>query len=241
MQSAAGSGAVVNDQLKQVSDQQSELQDAVRKAFQQASDDSGKQVKDLIDEQVRNVSDTAGQSQQAVEQAFDQSIAGLRTTSGEVTSDSKGTIDEQKGALEQQSSSLASAVDSQTAASLQRIDASTSASVRDVQGASTLLTGDLNRVMLDLGDRKVNGSGILGAMATSAAKSDSADYQLALASQNAAGYANVRAEDVAGILLQQQQFRSSLDAAAKLPAFRLDVPSGATATTLYAFRIGADR
>ncbi len=198
-------------------------------------------MKDLIDEQVRNVSDTAGQSQQAVEQAFDQSIAGLRTTSGEVTSDSKGTIDEQKGALEQQSSSLASAVDSQTAASLQRIDASTSASVRDVQGASTLLTGDLNRVMLDLGDRKVNGSGILGAMATSAAKSDSADYQLALASQNAAGYANVRAEDVAGILLQQQQFRSSLDAAAKLPAFRLDVPSGATATTLYAFRIGADR
>ncbi|MCS5487910.1 hypothetical protein NY588_12360 [Curtobacterium flaccumfaciens pv. beticola] len=241
VQSAAGSGAVVNDQLKQVSDQQSKLQDDVRKAFQQASDDSGKQVKDLIDEQVRNVSDTAGQSQQAVEQAFDQSIAGLRTTSGEVTSDSKGTIDEQKGALEQQSSSLASAVDSQTAASLQRIDASTSASVRDVQGASTLLTGDLNRVMLDLGDRKVNGSGILGAMATSAAKSDSADYQLALASQNAAGYANVRAEDVAGILLQQQQFRSSLDAAAKLPAFRLDVPSGATATTLYAFRIGADR
>ncbi len=40
MQSAAGSGAVVNDQLKQVSDQQSKLQDAVRKAFQQASDDS---------------------------------------------------------------------------------------------------------------------------------------------------------------------------------------------------------
>lgn len=241
VQSAAGSGAVVNGQLVQVSDQQRELQDAVRKAFQQASDDSGKQVKDLIDEQVRNVSGTAGKSQQAVEQAFDQSIAGLRTTSGEVTSDSKGTIDEQKGALEQQSSSLASAVDSQTAASLQRIDASTSASVRDVQGASTLLTGDLNRVMLDLGDRKVNGSGILGAMATSAAKSDSADYQLALASQNASGYANVRAEDVAGILLQQQQFRSSLDAAAKLPAFRLDVPSGATATTLYAFRIGADR
>ncbi|QKS13148.1 hypothetical protein HUN58_05045 [Curtobacterium sp. Csp1] len=241
VRSAAGSGAVVNDQLKQVSDQQSDLQDAVRKAFKKASDDSGKQVKDLIDEQVRNVSGTAGKSQQAVEQAFDQSIAGLRTTSSEVTSDSKGTIDEQKGALEQQSSSLASAVDSQTAASLQRIDASTSASVRDVQGASTLLTGDLNRVMLDLGDRKVNGSGILGAMATSAAKSDSADYQLALASQNAAGYANVRAEDVAGILLQQQQFRSSLDAAAKLPAFRLDVPSGATATTLYAFRIGADR
>ncbi len=201
----------------------------------------GKQVRALIDDQVRKVSETAGTSREAVVDAFDKSIAGLRTTSGEVTSDSKGTIDEQKGALREQSSSLASAVDAQTAASLQRIDASTSASVRDVEGASTLLTGDLNRVMLDLGDRKVNGSGILGAMATSAAKSDSADYQLALASQNASGYANVRAEDVAGILLQQEQFRASLDRAAKLPAFRLDVPSSATSTTLYAFRIGAER
>ncbi|UFU13757.1 hypothetical protein LQK89_14795 [Curtobacterium sp. C1] len=231
----------VGGDLEDLKTAQDDVEQKLRDAAAESEGRLKDQIESLVDEQVRNVSDTAGQSQQAVEQAFDQSIAGLRTTSGEVTSDSKGTIDEQKGALEQQSSSLASAVDSQTAASLQRIDASTSASVRDVQGASTLLTGDLNRVMLDLGDRKVNGSGILGAMATSAAKSDSADYQLALASQNAAGYANVRAEDVAGILLQQQQFRSSLDAAAKLPAFRLDVPSGATATTLYAFRIGADR
>ena len=241
VQTAAGSGTIVSDQLQQVSDQQAKLQDAVREAFQQASDDSGKQVQALIDEQVRKVSATAGDSRKAVVDAFDKSIAGLRTTSGEVTSDSKGTIDQQKGSLEQQSSGLASAVDRQTAASLQRIDASTSASVRDVQGASTLLTGDLNRVMLDLGDRKVNGSGILGAMATSAAKSDSADYQLALASQNASGYANVRAEDVAGILLQQQQFRASLDRAATLPAFRYDVPASATSTTLYAFRIGTER
>ncbi|BDZ49535.1 hypothetical protein GCM10025867_17760 [Frondihabitans sucicola] len=101
-----------------------------------------------------------------------------------------------------------------------------------------MLTGDLNRVMLDLGDRKVNGSGILGAMTTSAAKADSADYQLALASQNAAGYANVRADDVAGILLRQAQFRASLDAATSLPAFRFDVPTGASSTTLYTFRVG---
>jgi hypothetical protein len=241
LEDAVKFGTTVNGQLQQVRDQQEQLQDDVNKAFRQAADRSDDDIKALIDEQVRKVSDTAGTSREAVVDAFDKSIAGLRTTSGEVTSDSKGTIDEQKGSLQEQSSSLASSVDEQTAASLQRIDASTSASVRDVEGASTLLTGDLNRVMLDLGDREVNGSGILGAMATSAAKSDSADYQLALASQNASGYANVRAEDVAGILLQQQQFRASLDRAAKLPAFRLDVPSSATSTTLYAFRIGAER
>ncbi|PZF55384.1 hypothetical protein DEJ23_11925 [Curtobacterium sp. MCSS17_008] len=220
-------------------------QDEVKEKLRETADDQQKGVESsiraLLDERVTDVSKSASTNASEVRDAFDKSIAGLRSTADDVTKQSKGTIDEQKGSLEEQSSGLASAVDEQTAASLQRIDASTSASVRDVEGASTLLTGDLNRVMLDLGDRKVNGSGILGAMATSAAKSDSADYQLALASQNASGYANVRAEDVAGILLQQEQFRASLDRAAKLPAFRLDVPSSATSTTLYAFRIGAER
>ncbi len=238
---ATGSAGTVHTQLAAVSDQQEQLQDAVKQAFAQASDDSSKEVTALIDQQVRQVSDTAAGSRDAVVKAFDTSISGLRSTSTEVTKDSKDTIDGQKGSLQQESGELAGAVDQQTASSLQRIDASTSASTRDVEGARTLLTGDLNRVMLDLGDRTVNGSGILGAMATSAAKSDSADYQLALASQNAAGYANVRAEDVAGILLQQQQLRASLEAATKLPAFALDVPSSATSTTLYTFHIGDAR
>ena len=241
VQKSTAAGADVNQQLVQVNVEMEKLKRDVQDQFQEASDESSERVKMLIDGQARKISASTDKSRESVLQAFDQSIAGLRTTAQEVTSDSKGTIDQQKGTLQQQGSELAASVSSQTAASLQRIDASTSASVRDVEGANTLLSGDLNRVMLDLGDRKVNGSGILGAMATSAAKSDSADYQLALASQNAAGYANVRAEDVGGILLQQQQFRASLDAADELPAFRYDVPKGATSTTLYAFRIGGAR
>jgi hypothetical protein len=227
--------------LEAVVAQQDALAEDVKTSFADANKETKKKVDDLIDQQVRDVSKQAQKSNTAVLKAFDQSIAGLRSTSTDVTSGAKGTIDEQKGKLEQENTALASAVDEQTKQSLAQINASTTASTRDVEGARTLLTGDLNRVMLDLGDRKVNGSGILGAMSTSAAKSDSADYQLALASQNAAGYANVRAEDVAGILLQQEQFRASLDAASALPAFRMDVPKGATSTTLYTFTIGAGR
>lgn len=241
---AAGANAA-GDELKgkldTVKTDQEALAQKVKDAFADANEATAKKIDALIDQQVRDVSKQANTSNASVIKAFDQSIAGLRTTSKDVTAGAKGTIDEQKGKLERENAALASAVDTQTKQSLERINASTTASTRDVEGASTLLTGDLNRVMLDLGDRKVNGSGILGAMATSAAKSDSADYQLALASQNAAGYANVRAEDVAGILLQQEQFRASLDAATALPAFRMDVPKGATATTLYTFTIGDAR
>ena len=87
--------------------------------------------------------------------------------------------------------------------------------------------------MLDLGDRSVNGSGLLGSMATSAAKADTADYQLALASQNAEGYANIRSRDVAGLLLRQAQFKASLTAVDELPPFHLEVPAGATSHTLH--------
>lgn len=237
----AGSDSAVKTNLQSVVTQQDNLGAEIKEKFADAEAATQKEIDALIDQQVRDVSKQANTSNASVIKAFDQSIAGLRTTSKDVTAGAKGTIDEQKGKLERENAALASAVDTQTKQSLERINASTTASTRDVEGASTLLTGDLNRVMLDLGDRKVNGSGILGAMATSAAKSDSADYQLALASQNAAGYANVRAEDVAGILLQQEQFRASLDAATALPAFRMDVPKGATATTLYTFTIGDAR
>jgi hypothetical protein len=245
LEDAAAAANAAGDDLKGKLDSVKADQDAlaqkVKDAFANADQETSKKIDALIDQQVRDVSAQATTSNAAVIKAFDQSVAGLRSTSKDVTAGAKGTIDGQKGKLERENSALASAVDAQTKQSLAQIDASTTASTRDVEGASTLLTGDLNRVMLDLGDRKVNGSGILGAMATSAAKSDSADYQLALASQNAAGYANVRAEDVAGILLQQEQFRASLDAATALPAFRMDVPKGATSTTLYAFTIGAAR
>jgi hypothetical protein len=237
----ADSDAAVKTNLKSVITQQNNLGTEIKAKFAGAEAATQTKIDALIDQQVRDVSAQATTSNAAVIKAFDQSVAGLRSTSKDVTAGAKGTIDGQKGKLERENAALANAVDAQTKQSLARIDASTTASTRDVEGASTLLTGDLNRVMLDLGDRKVNGSGILGAMATSAAKSDSADYQLALASQNAAGYANVRAEDVAGILLQQEQFRASLDAATALPAFRMDVPKGATSTTLYAFTIGAGR
>ncbi|WIB13591.1 hypothetical protein [Curtobacterium sp. MCPF17_052] len=234
-------GDDIKAELDKLKVEQDALGQDVKDAFKKADQETSKKIDALIDQQVRDVSAQATTSNAAVIKAFDQSVAGLRSTSKDVTAGAKGTIDGQKSKLERENAALASAVDEQTKQSLARIDASTTASTRDVEGASTLLTGDLNRVMLDLGDRKVNGSGILGAMATSAAKSDSADYQLALASQNAAGYANVRAEDVAGILLQQEQFRASLDAATALPAFRMDVPKGATSTTLYAFTIGAAR
>jgi hypothetical protein len=234
-------GARLLDRLNDVKTQQDALAQQVEDAFESAGGEADAQVKAVVGQQVRVVSEQGAISRQSVVDAFDRSIAGLSSTSDVVVGDSKATIEQQRGALGEQTAGLTAALDQQTAASLERIGQSTASSTRDVEGARTLLAADLAAVLLDLGDREVDGSGILGAMATSAAKADTADYQLALASKNASGYANVRADDIAGIMLRQAQFTASVEAAASLPAFHLDVPSGATSTTLYAFTIGATR
>lgn len=231
----------VSTRLAALKSQQDALADQVEDAFADASTEASTEIEGLIRSQVRVVSAQGAVSRESVIDAFDRSVAGLSSTSDVVVGDAKETIEGQRADLGEQTSGLAAAVDEQTASTLERIAQSTQNSTRDVEGASTLLAGDLAKVMLDLGDREVEGSGILGAMATSAAKADTADFQLALASQNAAGYANVRADDIAGIMLRQAQFTASLEAATALPAFHLDVPSGATSTTLYAFRIGGAR
>jgi hypothetical protein len=170
--------------------------------------------------------------------AFNRSISGLKSTSDEVVNDAEGTVNKQRDELRGQSDALAASLDKSTQSSLANIASSTSGSTRDVEGASALLSSSLTKVMLDLGDRSVNGSGLLGSMATSAAKADTADYQLALASQNAEGYANIRSRDVAGLLLRQAQFKASLTAVDELPPFHLEVPAGATSQTLYTLKIG---
>ena len=238
---ALADGTRLLARLDDVKTQQDALAQQVEDAFADAGGEADAQVKALVGAQVRVVAEQGAVSRQSVVEAFDRSIAGLSSTSDVVVGDSKATIEQQRGALGEQTDGLTAALDQQTAASLERIAQSTASSTRDVEGARTLLAADLAAVLLDLGDREVDGSGILGAMATSAAKADTADYQLALASKNASGYANVRADDIAGIMLRQAQFTASVEAAASLPAFHLDVPSGATSTTLYAFTIGATR
>ncbi|MFL4474283.1 hypothetical protein ACIPVK_09815 [Paeniglutamicibacter sp. MACA_103] len=225
--------------LLTLQEQQDSLGTSIENAFADTQSAMTEEVTALINSQIRVVSAQGAEGSDAVVKAFDRSVAGLSATAADVEANAKTTVDKQHAELAEQDAGLTEAVSKQTAASLESIAQSTGASTRDVEGASKLLAAGLSKVMLDLGDRKVNGSGLLGSMATSAAKADTADYQLALATKNAQGYANVRAEDVAGILLRQAQFKASLEAVSALPTFHLEVPAGAATQTLYSFRLGS--
>jgi len=218
--------------------QQDGLGPSIERAFADADAEAAKKVSALIEEQVRVISARGKTDAATIGAMFDRSVAGLTSTSAEISDSGKETVESQRDDLTAAGQAISQSVSAQTLSSLSTISSSIGAATRDTDGASSLLQADLNKVLLDLGDRRVNGSGLLGSMVTSAAKVDTADVQLALASQQAQGYANVRAQDVAGILLQQAQTQASLQAGAALPPFHIEAPAGAATQTVYTFRIG---
>ncbi|MFF8816784.1 hypothetical protein ACF07D_02145 [Leucobacter sp. NPDC015123] len=214
------------------------LASEITSAFGSAAADAALAVSSDVDDQVRMITDRVGRGNNAIRASYEATVAGLRATSETMLSDAKTQIDDQKSALNEGYGASVASLDERTGLALERIDRSTTASTRDVEAASKMLADSLNRVILDLGDPAVRGSGILGAMSASAAKSSTADFQLALASQQASGFANVRAEDIASIMLRQAQFEAALESASSLPAFHLEIPGGAVAQTIYGFHIG---
>lgn len=210
-------------------------------AFEDAADQANKQVSDAIEPQIRKVTTQAQVDSEAVGDMFDESAAGLSDAADQISRNGTRTIDAQRSKLIEEQKRANSAAKKHVDQSLTQMAKGVSASTRDMNGASAQLTDSLKKVLLDLGTRKVKGSGLLGSMTTSAAKVGTADYQLALASGTTTAYAGVRGEDVNGILLRQAQLQAALQAGADLPAFHLTVPDGAESQTVYTFRIGPQK
>lgn len=227
----------VDKDVTAVAKWQAELKPTITNAFQDAADQANDQVSKAVNPQIRKVTDQAVVDSQAVGDMFDQSAAGLSSASDQISRNGTRTIEAQRRQLQASEKGAERAASKQVDQALTQMATGVSASTKDMNGASAQLTNSLNNVLLDLGTRKVNGSGLLGSMTTSAAKVGTADYQLALASTTTTSYAGVRNEDVNGILLRQAQLSAALEAGAHLPAFHLNVPSGAQSQTVYSFEI----
>lgn len=238
---ADGQASELDTLLDKINEQQQSLAASVTQSFADAADAAKSEIQKSTDEQIRIVSAQAEEGRESLIESYNRTIAGLTATSEDVVAQSKSQIDAQNEQLADEQEAVTAALDEQTAQTLELIAQGTDGSTRDIEAANALLTDSLNKVILDLGDPQVHGSGLLGSMAASAAKADTADYQLALASQSAAGYANIRAEDVSGILLRQAQFQAALERAQSFPTFNLELPSGASWQTVYAFHVGGKK
>jgi hypothetical protein len=229
----------VSARIAKVRDQQDAVVAAVQEAFRSAADDASVEVAGTVDPEIRRVSTRSAESREELGRMFDQSASGLSTAAASIVKDGAKTLERQKKTFAQSQEAAGVRISGQVEEGLSMIARGVSSSTRDMEAAGALLTQDLNRVLLDLGDRRVNGSGLLGAMTTGAATARSADYQLALATDKTTSYANVRSADIGGLLLRQAQSDAALRMQAELPAFALELPAGTEHRTVYTFHIGA--
>ena len=224
--------------LDELSSQHSELSEALKNAFKDSADETSKNINNLISQEIRQVSAQGSAGADSIQNSFTSSIYGLAEASNVIVRDAGNSLEAQRRDIAGKVENLKASLDGVTQSSLEQLDARTGNASRDLAGASVLLADDLNKVILDLGDSRVDGSGLLGALKTNAAKADAADFQLALASQNAQGYTSVRAEDIAAVQLRQAQFKASLEKLKSLPSFHLPDGGKAEVKVVYTFHIG---
>lgn len=231
----------MKSQMETLQKVQNGLAPAITEAFSKAAGSANQQMAEAVQPQIRRVATQTEVDAEALGEMFDRSANGLHVAATAISQNGTRTIAAQREDLAQQNGEYAESLDRQIKGSLSGIASSVSSSTRDLTAAGALLQADLNKVLLDLGDPRVKGSGLLGAMETSAATVGSADYQLALAQKKASSYANVRSQDVEAVLLRQAQLRAATQAQAEMKPFRLELPAGTQSQTVYHFHVGATR
>ncbi len=194
-----------------------------------------------LDAAIDKVSDQGQVSSDQLGDAFDKSAAGLASAAKTLQESGAKAIDQQRADLDRAQQQASRSLSSTTSAALVQVSRDVTSATRDLGSTRTQLTRDLTNVLLDLGNPNVRGSGVIGTVAKGATAAGSADYQLALATDQTSAYAAVREQDVAGIMLRQAQAEASIQAQADLPAFAMDLPDDVQHRTVYAFHLAGGR
>lgn len=230
----------MQQRVQQLNDDWEQQKQELKEKFEQHGKDAKQKISDSIDPSIRQIYDQGQDSADAVSNMFTRSVRGLRSAADQIRKNGKATVTDQKKQLAEARKQAEELVNGGTGQVLKLISDTVGSSTKDLDAIRTMLTKDLNNILLDLGQRKANGPGLLGAMATAATKADSANYQLSLAGAKSSGYARVQAWDVNGMMLRQAQAEASMEEEANLPPFVMKLPEMTEFKTVYRFRVAKD-
>lgn len=230
----------LNSSLDELTAQQEALNLALQTIFAELPAQNVEEITELLSAQARTIDSQRNEGNQAITDLFNQQVTNLTGTASTLSTRADTLLQEQGTRLNDAAQRQAEQADARTQSALQRIQESHNAATQDVAAASTILTGELENIMLDIGDTTLTGSGLLGSLENNASTAGNADYQLSLATQNAEKYAVIRQEDMGAIRLKQAQYTASLQKLSHLPNLNLSAPAGATVKTIYTFTIGSE-
>lgn len=164
----------------------------------------------------------------------------LEATGSEIVSKGGSTIRKQRDELDDVADSFDTGLSSTATKAARRIASQVGASNRDLESSEKRLTADLKAILVNIGQPKKNGSGLLGAIYTGARRTGASNAKIVDAGEASDAFSRVRGAALDDLYLQQAQVSASLEAEAAFPVFDLDVPAGSTHRTVFSFHIGQD-
>lgn len=150
------------------------------------------------------------------------------------------TINKQRAELDEVSDSFESGLSTTATKAARRIASQVGASNRDLESSEKRLTADLKAILVNIGQPKKNGSGLLGAIYTGARRTGASNNKIVDAGQASDAFSRVRGAALDDLYLQQAQVIASLKAEADFPIFDLKLPAGSTHRSVFSFHVGQD-
>ncbi len=228
------------------------LEQAADRLVAQQGDLSDQKIRDLFAEATRILHDSVtaaesgaddvdgarGDAGRRIGTLMSGLTSALDDAGAEVLAEGSGVVVEQRRGLDDAVERAQRDLTRGAAEAARDISADVTASNRNLEASERLLLADLRRVLVDLGERRNNGTGLLGSLVTGATSTRVSNQQIRGANQTAAQFAMVRSQDLDTMLLAQAQTALALEMQASFPAFGIDVPAGSTQVTVFSFRLG---
>ncbi len=147
-------------------------------------------------------------------------------------------IKQQRAELDDVIDSFDAGLSSTATKAARRIASQVGASNRDLESSEKRLTADLKAILVNIGQPKKNGSGLLGSIFTGARRTGASNAKIVDAGQASDAFGRVRGAALDDLYLQQAQVLASLKAEAAFPIFDIELPAGSSHRTVFSFHIG---
>lgn len=222
---------------KQMECNQIGIEERIDDAFE-AGADILEETRGSLDANVDDIDDAKTDANAKVDELVDTLSLALAESDKALRQQGRKSVATQRAQLEEEERKLATGLDQRITDAVRRIEGTVADSNRNLVAAEKALKSDLNEVLLDLGTREEDGSGLLGALVKGAADTGTATEGVVRANAATSEFAGVRSTALADVYLQQAQLSRSLELLEAYPAFGGDLPPGSSHLTVFTFQLG---
>lgn len=224
---------------KQMECNQIGIEDRIDDAFE-AGADILEETRGSLNANVDDIDDAKTDANAKVDELVDTLSLALAESDSALRQQGRKSVATQRAQLEEEERKLATGLDQRITEAVRRIEGTVADSNRNLVAAEKALKSDLNEVLLDLGTRDEEGTGLLGALAKGAADTGTATEGVVKANATTSEFAGVRSTALADVYLQQAQLSRSLELLEAYPAFAMDLPAGSSHLTVFTFSLGGN-